>query len=135
MNIKTSELEGVALNWVVAQCVGEAIENLGGDLWRKSYMADEHPKWFPSNNWQQAGPIIEAAEIGLMPPRLRIAPNGQKLGTKEDGWFATLYSECDDGQSLPSISSFGSTPLIAALRCYVTRKLGEVVDVPKELLT
>ncbi len=31
-------------------------------------------------------------------------------------------------------TSYGSTPLIAAMRCYVASKLGEEVEVPDELI-
>jgi len=33
------------------------------------------------------------------------------------------------------IRFYGDTPLIAAMRCFIAAKLGEVVDVPVELLS
>lgn len=47
MKIKTSELQGAALDWAVAKCE-EAIPHLG---------------YRPSDNWEQGGPIIEREKI------------------------------------------------------------------------
>lgn len=68
--------------------------------------------WYaPSTNWAQGGPIIERERIELV-------PNGE-------GWDAL-----QDDQHIPNE---GTTPLIAAMRCYVASKLGDEVEIPKEL--
>jgi hypothetical protein len=36
-------------------------------------------------------------------------------------------------QGIP-FECYGKTPLIAAMRCFVASKLGDEVDIPKELL-
>jgi hypothetical protein len=64
-----------------------------------------------STDWAQGGPIIE---------RERITPEW----TGED-WMA--YIKHDE-------EVFGSTPLIAAMRCYVASKLGDEVEIPEELI-
>lgn len=61
----------------------------------------------PSTDWAQAGPIIE---------RERIAVWG-------DGG---LYWEAECGWAWGK----GPTPLVAAMRCYVSSKLGEEIEVP-----
>jgi hypothetical protein len=66
-----------------------------------------------STDWSQGGPIIEREGICLH----------RYKGTAE--WSGT-YSAQDP-------EYFGSTPLIAAMRCYVSSKLGDEVDVPEEL--
>jgi len=65
--------------------------------------------------WEHGGPIIEREAIQLTPDEYR--------GT----WaaYTTNGGEPYDGT--------GPTPLIAAMRCYVVSKLGEEVDIPKEL--
>lgn len=63
-----------------------------------------------STNWALGGPIIERESIGLMPSR-------------------TAYYERDGGL----FYSYGPTTLIAAMRCYVASKLGDVVEVPDEI--
>ena len=63
-----------------------------------------------SSDWAQGGPIIE---------RERITAEW----TGED-WMA--YIRHDE-------EFFGPTPLIAAMRCYVASKLGDDIELPKEL--
>lgn len=123
--MKTSELEGVALDWAVAKCEG------GTGLWYDSVatywitidgkdraLSEGWAQSFcPSTNWAQGGPIIEREGIGVYQFRGAWAahcplPNG--------GFHACMENQ--------------PTPLIAAMRCYVASKLGDEVDVPKELL-
>jgi len=62
--------------------------------------------------WEHGGPIIER----------------EKIQIKENGhghWFAKKFIQ--DGWVR------GATPLIAAMRCFVTSKLGEDVSIPEEL--
>ena len=103
MKLKTSELQGSALDWAVAKCeVGDAINEID----------DPH---FYSTDWALAGPIIERdiAKVERFSDAL---------------WEATAYTK--DAQD---IVQSGPTPLIAAMRCYVTLKLGDEVEVPEEL--
>lgn len=65
----------------------------------------------PSTDWAQGGPIIERERIELV-------PNGK-------GWDAL--------QQAQHIPIEGPTPLIAAMRCYVAKKLGDEVELPEEL--
>jgi hypothetical protein len=60
--------------------------------------------------WEHGGPIIERSGIEL----------------EHDGfeWWARIKADDDFN---------GRTPLIAAMRCYVASKLGDDIDVPKEL--
>ena len=111
--MKTSELTGAALDWAVAKCEG----------WKSVYVNDVHmlKHYHPeaahtphcyiedfgySTDWALAGPIIE---------RELIAIHGD--------WKATLGEGTYEGP----------TPLIAAMRCYVASKLGDEVEIPKEL--
>ena len=106
MKIKTSELNGAALDWAVAKCEGLDIRRLSGG----EFLLADGDFWFPSIDWAQGGPIIEREGIAL--------------GQTGDGWEAT----CDG-----CIYISGPTPLIAAMRCYVASKLGEEVEVPEEV--
>ena len=104
MKIKTSELTGIALDWMVAKIDFIPLE--------------EHlaiTKWFrPSTDWSQGGPIIERE--GIM-----IAQSGY-------GWIAALDASDDK-----EVDGDGLTPLIAAMRCYVATELGEEVEIPEEI--
>lgn len=111
--MKTSELTGPALDWAVAKCEGAFIDTLddtqGPWVDGPTYVGDLSG-YNPTVNWAQGGPIIEREKITLE-------------WTGED-WMA--YIRHDE-------EFFGPTPLIAAMRCYVTSKLGDEVEVPDEL--
>lgn len=122
MKIKTSELSGAALDWAVAKCEGVHVSMARGgwfvfdsDAWaefRNDYNDDKLQSFRPSTNWSQGGPIIEREEL-----------SGLKCyGTNDWG--------CNNGD----IFCDGPTPLIAAMRCYVTSKLGDEIEVPNELI-
>ena len=93
--MKTSELQGAALDWAVAKADG----------YEDDCISDE---WKYSTNWSQGGPIIEREKITLE-------------WTGGD-WMA--YIRHDE-------ESFGPTPLIAAMRCYVASNLGNEVEIPE----
>ena len=105
--MKTSELQGAALDWAVAKCEGFC----KGDF---AWYYDRRDIFKYSTDWAQGGPIIEREIIGLD-------------YDAADGWQTRDF----DTQE---ITATGPTPLIAAMRCYVASKLGEEVDVPKELI-
>jgi hypothetical protein len=108
--MKTSELSGAALDWAVQQCEG-ARKDIDFVWW-----TDDH--YSPSTDWAQGGAIIEQEKIAI-------------TGTNFPWW------ECDSGwyAHIGDCYSHGTTPLIAAMRCYVASKLGTEVEVPEELLS
>ena len=71
----------------------------------------------PSTDWKTGGPIIEQDKIYLS--------WDVESAYKDCGWRAEIDV---------THKSEGQTPLIAAMRCYVTSKLGYDVEVPNELL-
>jgi len=60
-------------------------------------------------NWAQSGPIIERECIDL-----------EWTGIPNADFFCTIQGEYE---------AHGTTPLIAAMRCYVVSKLGDEVEV------
>lgn len=107
MLVKTSELTGAALDWAVAKCDFISVRN-GFD--------DNCPEY--STDWAQGGPIIELEGINL-----------DNYG-KNPQWSAwTPAPERESGEA----QAYGPTPLIAAMRCYVSSKLGDEVEIPNEL--
>lgn len=116
MKIKTDNLTGPALDWAVAKCEGFTDEvERSGWAW--------HPSWYnPSTSWQEGGPIIEVEEIGIR----RNAPCSTGREWEAFGSITAKGAGYRWG--------YGPTPLIAAMRCYVTSRLGEKVDVPDELI-
>ena len=121
--MKTSELTGAALGYAVAIADRRIIRNgIGGSLEVRGRTEDgeELPDgwdmwmlWYPQANWAQGGPIIERGEIAVW-------------ADSEGGWLASA----NEGRGF---DYNGHTPLIAAMRCYVASKLGDEVEIPKEL--
>ena len=134
--MKTSALIGPALDWAVAKCEGKTLVFFdeyfirngiasGKSQGRVNSMLDFQPlkgKWCRLNslgggvaiydystNWSQGGPIIERESIDLM-----------KVGVTQ--WRA----DCG-----PAVT--GPTPLIAAMRAFVTKKFGVEIEIPEEL--
>lgn len=109
MKIKTTELTGAALDWAVAKCEGKEHLFDGHEVGRLRYSTD----------WSEGGPIIERERITVMA--------GSEAQPHHRYWMAEIFT--DD-----SLYAFGDTPLVAAMRCWVTSRLGEEVDIPEELL-
>jgi hypothetical protein len=106
--MKTNELSGIALDWAVAKC--EEFEVPSDWLL---------PEYNPSTNWQLSGAIIEREGITL------------RCGLH--GWDATMHYQNDDDERPQIAEEQGTTPLIAAMRCYVASKLGDEVEIPEGL--
>ena len=116
--MRTSELTGAALDWAVAKCEGKAQghpplgerRDLAEGITPYGVKAAMHY----STNWAQGGPIIEREGICLW----------------SEGYDWEAKMQASSGKWL---EVWGSTPLIAAMRCYVASKLGDEVEIPEEL--
>ena len=116
IEVKVSEATPIQLDWLVAKC--ERIELFpwpNGTLNIYRPVTDDYAVWEPHCRWEQSGPIIEREKINL-------------ITTAGYPWRATVYM----GGGV-WIDQHGPTPLIAAMRCYVASKMGDVVEVPEEL--
>ena len=117
MKVKTSEAKDQVLSYLVAKCEGLEVYFEDGLVCLVGQPFDTYWKyWNPTTDWAQGGPIIEREGINLR------ALSGAL-------WEAETWS-AEGGQYLLD----GSTPLIAAMRCYVASKLGDEVEVPDELV-
>ncbi len=145
--VKVSALIGPALDWAVAKALDLPVVMLHDLMWKvaaeNNYKGDlawhfearKNEPWITTGHgiegsslpeygadWSYGGPIIEREEIGIK----RNAP----------------CSAGREWEASPSITAkgaggrygYGPTPLVAAMRCYVTSKLGDEVDIPEELL-
>lgn len=151
--VKTSELQGAALDYAVAKCEGRTVRRdpmvfhdrsywiweetpsgLGGILIEKSIYLKIGGKYSPSTNWSQGGPIIEREGINIRAIR--------KPGHSQDGRWLAAYDHGNTGTMVQWVERedwhkhyfVGETALIAAMRCYVASKLGDVVGIPDELV-
>ena len=138
MEIKVSEATPLQLDWMVGQCEGALFPlgnlhrvgrqlyiGVGGDL-------GEPGQWVlytPSTDWSQGGPIIEREGIELLCNLTAIQAARFKDCLALPDWQAFYRDQRPADQR-----SFAVTPLIAAMRCRVRRKLGEEVDIPDELI-
>lgn len=124
MKIKTSELIGPSLDWVVAVCRGIspfAVKKRHSEGWLLyEFRSATRPLEY-STSWAQGGPIIDREDITW----------SMSMGPEHSD--ATRF--CAFSYKVGSSKAVnGPTKLIAAMRCYVASKLGDEVDVPEELL-
>ena len=124
--MKTNQLTGAALDWAVVKCECDmpapfksipAVLNGTVRVFRGDMGLHSDPI-SPSTNWAQGGMIIEREWIEIC--RLN---NGEWRGQWYEQATEKIHRE------------YGDTPLIAAMRCYVASKLGDEVEIPKELTT
>ncbi|MCJ2375159.1 phage protein NinX family protein [Pseudomonas sp. RGM 3321] len=123
VEVKTADLVGAALDWVVAIAVGcQEISATSAGVTCIYGMSDGDTCWTnlyqPSLDWSQGGPLIEKYKLDI----------GAPLENKSGPWNAATEWGHPDGYK-------GETPLIAACRAIVASVLGETVSVPKELLS
>ena len=116
--MRTSELQGAALDWAVAKCEGWVAGTNDDDLvsFVLESSSDEMHFW-PSTDWAQGGPIIQRERIGF-----KYTGAAMEFVAWVNGELSTVHDH------------YGPTPLVAAMRCYVASKLGDEVEVPDELL-
>jgi hypothetical protein len=135
--MKTSELTGAALDWAVAKAEGKT-PKIQCTSFRDAFIYRVYLGWSyehsisgsiveyrPSKDWAEGGPIIEREGIELQCNTSALQAAAYKNANPD--WFACLKFKRADHWH-------GTTPLIAAMRCYVASKLGDDIDVPKELL-
>ena len=158
MKTKTADLIGPALRWAVAKCEGfnvgvitveeqwarfiegaapDELERYAGEYAAikagfKTELCKVHDDGYKSaldarawrfdTDWGIGGPIIAREGISLL-----------YLYVTDDPfrWAATQKPTI---KKVKPESVYGPTPLIAAMRCFVSSKLGDEVDVPEELL-
>jgi hypothetical protein len=105
--MKTSEAKDEVLNYLVAKCEGQVYH---GPAWTKY-----------STDWAQGGPIIEREGVCM-----RFSPKDAR-----GAWYAVMGK---NRFLSPDFEGSGPTPLIAAMRCYVASRLGDEIEIPKELI-
>lgn len=125
--MKTSELKDLALDWAVTSIEDpDALEYGVGD-WREQRRSKTKNGEYIHRyhqSWGQGGPIIEANTILL---DRTVRPDG----VWDTSWKARMVRKVSDGWA--SDYGIGSSPLIAAMRCYVASRLGDEVEIPEEL--
>lgn len=150
IKVKTAELIGPELDWAAAKLEGTLCEVKGrgatrfNGVWIKnkdgtgeayvlrdarfeeqySHCEDwplyhNQKIWLPSTLWSQGGPIIEREGITC-------GPWDTSPAMAHYGIYQTVNSK--------NPRMVGPSHLVAAMRCYVSSKFGDEVDIPDELI-
>jgi Protein of unknown function (DUF2591) len=112
MRIKTTELIRATLDWAVAKCNGYSGEPW---QWVEEYTNLEGPHY--STDWAHGGPLMERE-------RLDGFWNPETSKWSIAGW---------DDRGRSEVIQWHESLLVAAMRCYVTSRMGDEVEVPDEL--
>lgn len=127
IEVKTADLTCPALDWAVAMADGwkadrpqdgqvskNVVYRLVGPRPMRSTVP---PDWYydPSTGWAVGGPLRDKYNVGI------------ESGVSDDLTYAYVPGRDLDG-------SYGETALIAICRAIVAAKLGDVVQVPAELV-
>lgn len=116
MKIKVHKLSGYQLDLAVAIAAG-ILYKVGGSGTVYLFTASGNPyEFMPSTKWAHGGQIVENEGISL------------SFSKQQRNWSAHV------GDATVSGYHYDKEPLTAAMRCYVESKLGEEIDIPKELL-
>lgn len=119
--VKTADLTGPALDWVVAKANGITPIGIKKKHSDGYFLYPHKGATIPleySSKWAQGGPLVD---VMIETHGLVFACRGKTV-------------VCSLPFSIEHQEWFGATPLIAAMRCFVTKALGAEVDVPEELL-
>ncbi|MDY7540742.1 DUF2591 family protein [Undibacterium sp. RTI2.1] len=122
MKIKTADLIGPPLNWAVAKCELQHLQNNGDRV--KEWVLEQHAQGLHkpdySEDWMLMGPIIQREEISL-----------NRDNETSYSWAAWTPAPLRDESEA---FGYGNLPLIAACRCCVESILGDEVEVPDCLI-
>lgn len=125
IEVKPADLAGEALGWAVGKAEGLDVflaPPQYGNPWRvfaryKATATGHIKRYNPWEDWALGGPLLEKHMVSLHCP--------QSTDDVWAGWVITNNGEfCQAGDSAP----------IAACRAIVAARLGETVQVPKELI-
>lgn len=120
--VKTHELTGPTLDWAVQKILFAQQDYV------KPWVLERHaagdPRGSASTDWSQGGPIIEREGIDLFTAR------------NQDGQVARWIAYIANSEtSYGYFSADGTTPLVAAMRCFCLAVLGEEVEVPEKIFS
>lgn len=149
VSVKVQELSGSRLDWAVAKALGcelvsahDHFRRIAAGAWSEEKIVEQLGKManeqmiidpmtrnavpIPafSTFWQSAGPIIDRENMWLSSARYMapsVTPDADRAWMAKSLALAPIAPMC------------GPTPLVAAMRCYVASKCGEVVEIPAGL--
>jgi hypothetical protein len=119
MKVEPRTAEGIALDWAVGQCDRRTLYLAKSKrLMTANYGTFNHrhgaPWYEPSSNWLQGGRIIQSNRITLdITDTAYDDKTDECIKLKTPEWWS----------SIGEVTARGSTPLIAAMRCFVASRL------------
>lgn len=125
IEVKTADLATEALGWAVGMAEGLTLyldTPIYGNGWRvfvihQAEATKRYERYTPWESWALGGPLIESRMVSLHCPQ-----------STDDVWAGWVIT--DSGEFCQA----GNTALIAACRAIVAARLGDTVQVPKELM-
>lgn len=133
MKVEPSTAEGIALDWAVGQCDRRTLYLAKSKrLMTADYGSFNHrhgaPWYEPSSNWLQGGRIIQSNHITLdITDTAYDDKTDECIKLKAPVWWS----------SIGEVTARGSTPLIAAMRCFVAYQLKQagltVIELPSDV--
>jgi hypothetical protein len=112
---KVADLSGALLDAAVAKAEGYELDE-DGDNRTIRENGGAPSAWHPSTDWSHGGPIIQRERISLQ-------------GYEGGGWCADVRCEFTCGEPGESAGNgSGPTPLIAAMRAYVSSVFGDMIE-------
>lgn len=146
ITIDTTELIGIALDWVVNSIENDTSLHVKRELgssgeWLFFNDAESlHPVELEkySSEWKYGGPIIDREFIAVFSVDSEDDPFGGEWAAGQQRHQPLGQVDRSGGEGYRFYNRYlrrGPTPLIAAMRCYVACKRGNTVKVPAELIT
>ncbi len=121
--MRTEHLWRQPLNWAVAKA--EGLLAFGYRIQEGHFevkcSTGDWSVFEPDRDQVLGGRIIDRERIGILPSR------------DGNGWEAGTAWEFFESESFAYHRHGGDTRLVAGLRCFVSRRLGDEVDVPEDL--
>ena len=119
--MKTKDLIGPALDLAISRANNAPERDGWGwfEIDAQGFLFDplNEYRYSPSTLWEQGGPMLEEYGISLV--------------REATEWVAWEWVRTrDDAEHF----GYGDTPLIAGMRCFVSLKLGDEIEIPVELL-
>ncbi|PKI19371.1 phage protein NinX family protein [Pseudomonas monteilii] len=116
IEVRVSNLIGAPLDWAVAKAEAVPVF-IDHQRWVRK-LPDDTSAWRPSWNWTQGGPLFDK-HLGSAHHNPHLEDNSCRYSAGPAGAGIWLY---------------GPTALVAFCRTLVLTKLGDTVQVPKELI-
>lgn len=128
IEVNVANLSGEALGWAIGKAEGLDVllaPPVYGNPWRVfvRYVGEvttRDVRYAPQDSWADGGPLIEMHRIEL------------RTSGSDNWWADKVMVRIDPAAN--DWCGFGPSALIAACRAIVAAKLGDTVQVPKELI-